>query len=285
MQSPALHQAYEAATQASKRWPPCVRLMLPARKALAAQPGRPELWAAAGLGLALQRELAGRFVRAGREVTEAIFALHDWFSPTPLAPRELALPALEPYRAWLAELAGGPQAALWRAVWMGWLEVHTERLTLHRYSDRRHRRAHVQKLLTAPVAAWSALCRSETLAPEQRSALTEAGELLLSYVDLCDAKRAATRGWNRIDVPEQATRMGGFYGLGDEARPPDAAALAESARELLAAFAAFDPATLGVYDPMLIAIFTQAQSRLERSLRRFVRSGHWQPWWRRWGKP
>lgn len=280
--SQAFEQALSQAERDMRHWPASARLGLRAlKRAGEASDGR-ELSALAGLGFALDRELQARFMRAGHEISEAIFALHGWFSATPLTTRESTFEILEPYRPWVMELAEGPQAALWRGAWMGWLEVHAERMTMHRYTDQRHRFDQARKLFIAPLKAWVASREGELPEHDKIVPVAVFAEMLLAFADLYEAKAGTERGWNRIDVPERAERMGGFYGLGDEARPATTEALTRAASDLLIDFESFDLHNLALCPEALRQVIAGAIPEIRIALKRFIATGRWQPWWRRW---
>ncbi len=169
---------------------------------------------------ALAREMAGALAAAqqtgGRPVVELVFALHRRLghgvaTPAPAPTIDLApvLRGLAPYEAWLARLTA--DSPPWRAALMRWIDVLSERLTMHRYPDPYRRRQHAHALLGRPLELLAA--------PAVGAAEIDPVALaLLRFWDLARARAYAGRGWNRLDSP--ADRLGGFYGLADEARPP-----------------------------------------------------------------
>lgn len=182
-----------------------------------------EAWSAAGFAVAIGEVFDEARAIGGRAIVDVTFALHTRLGlsrtaqPTPF----IELIALDPYMEWLAPrmIEGSP----WRPVVARWIETINERLTMHRYGSRHRRRGHARDLIAAPFAA---LLKTK-LTPE----LIDRVEPMLAFQDLIDAEGFIARGWNRIDLSDP-DRIGGFYGLSDEARPPSMEHIAEAAREV-----------------------------------------------------
>lgn len=231
-----------------------------------------ELWRAAGIGAELAALLEVRFQRAGRDVTRTIFALHAIAGAAKIQGESDALEELAPHRAALNAWMADPD---WRAVWMGWVETLSGRLTMTRYNGRRARRAQSRALIAAPVQAAARLLDPPPGWDEtSEAALLDCAEALLRYADLAGAGEMARRGWNRLSAPEGAGNMGGFYGLGEtpEVVEPEkiraaAVALADDLKALPVDALA---APLDVIASNVIALMRAA-------LESFIATGAWPP--------
>lgn len=258
----------------------------PAERALADQ-----LWTTVGAGVALAGILREDQKLSGRAVQEALFALHNLIIPG-TAHRESASPLrerLEPYTRWLEESAYD-RAAPWRALFLRWIDVFSERLTMHRYPDRQRRRIHARALLVEPLfymvsqSAQSTLAKhgDEILIPRERPQSAAPAETLilfceqaLAFWDLRHAEAQAHYGWNRIALPVDV-QLGGFFGLGDEARPPDAEAILQAAEALAHELAALSASPQVALPPDVLTSWLQRlRGEILSALQLYTQTGSW----------
>ncbi|MCE5230982.1 hypothetical protein LLG95_15495 [bacterium] len=176
-----------------------------------------DAWSAAGVAVAIAEAFDEARAIGGRAITDVTFALHTRLGLSRTAPPTpyIQLVSLDPYMEWLTPRMA--EGSPWRPIVARWIDIINERLTMHRYADRAHRRRHARDLIAAPLAA---LANTEPADP-----LIDFAEHALTFYDLLLADAFATRGWNRIDLPA-ADQLGGFYSLADEARPPEPAHIA-----------------------------------------------------------
>ena len=210
-----------------------------------------DAWAAAGVGLAFAEILEDAAKMGGRSIVDVTFALHARLGLAASAspPEGLRLVALDPYAAWLERrtLPDSP----WRRPFGRWIDLLNERLTLHRYTNPEHRSRHARDLLALPLLT---LARAIDPAAEPSPALLQFCDRLLALWDLSRSAEHALHGWNRV-APPDPDRIGGFYGLSDEAVPPEPAALRAAAESLMQAFQAGPPPTLlPAFDPWLATL-------------------------------
>ncbi len=221
-------------------------------------------WTAAGVAVAIGEVFDEARAIGGRAIVDVTFALHARLGLSHAAPPTpfIELIALDPYMEWLAPRleAGAP----WRPILARWIETINERLTLHRYGTPAQRRIHAQDLIGAPLAALL----------EPTAALLELADPMLAFQDLIDADRFGARGWNRIDLPD-ANRIGGFYGLSDEVRPPSPehiGAVAARTAEQLAPYAA------APFPPHIQAWVRATIGLVREALLRRAAEGAWPEW-------
>lgn len=182
-----------------------------------------EAWCAAGVGCAVAEAYDEAREIGGRAIVDVTFALHTRLGLSRTAPATpyIQLVSLDPYMEWLGPRMA--EGAPWRPVVGRWIEILNERLTMHRYSGPDHRRLHAHDLIAAPIAILAKI--------EMNEELMDFAERALAFCDLVDAEVFAAHGWNRIELPSE-DQIGGFFGLADEARPPDHDHIAASAAML-----------------------------------------------------
>lgn len=241
-----------------------------------------KLWTVAGVGIAFSGMLHEAQATSGRRVIDTIFALHALLAPESAQPSAELAPSLfmhlEPYLPWLRSMARTHTD--WRSLWMRWIDTLSERLTMHRYGDRGRRRLHARVLLAEPLMLIQA--ESGCMAGAQADAdLIAFCETSLGFWDLIHAPADAAKGWNRIALPGE-NQMGGFFGLGDEARPPDEDDICRGAEGLLAGLLESCctplplPGQAGA-DP-LAAWIQRLQNELFKALELYLQTGLWPEW-------
>jgi hypothetical protein len=203
----------------------------------------------AGLQLALAATFDRAWQARGRAIVEATFRLHALLgqhAAQAYTADATGLPLPRPYAHLLQAMATQPS---WRAAALRWIDLQNQRLTLHRYSDPQHRRLQTHSIFVTPLQLLEA-----DLPPEALHELEEPAEQWLAAWDLLYASAHAAIGWNRIALPT-SRQMGGFFGLGDEARPPDPAEIQAKAETLCEAIQNFNhrAATLSNIAPWLAA--------------------------------
>ncbi|MEN6626203.1 MAG: hypothetical protein ABFD69_08270 [Candidatus Sumerlaeia bacterium] len=225
-----------------------------------------EAWCAAGVGCAVAEAYDEAREIGGRAIVDVTFALHTRLGLSRTAPATpyIQLVSLDPYMEWLTSRM--KEGAPWRPVVGRWIEIMNERLTLHRYNDREHRRRHARDLIAAPIAILA-----ETEATPE---LIDLAELALAFGDLAGAEEYAGRGWNRVDQPG-ADRIGGFYGLADEARPPEPARIAQAAADLAGRL---QTAATPALSPELGPWLEKMCSLMRQALTARAAEGQWPDW-------
>ena len=211
------------------------------------------LWLAAAVGLHIWNQLHDALESSGRETVTRTFALHAALrDPAPADPHPLGN-----YTEWLhAAIATDPR---WRTMLMQWIDVLTERLTLHRYNRPDHRPHHARTLI-AQLLALAGLVETN-INP------TLLDQLLHAW-DLASARELQAYGWNRLTLSDEAP-LGGTYGLADQARPADDALILSEARALLEELRS--PAVAET--PGSLA--TQLRAELIATLESFLEHGTW----------
>lgn len=182
------------------------------------------LWSLAGLGLNLSIILQEAQSIAGRQVVDAIYALHQFLGhgDQPGRLSQAAQRRMAPYRDWTAQLLQHPE---WRAMLMRWVDVFSERLTMGRYAEPLRRQLHAEALIAAPLRLVFNL---NSLERAERLELIEFAEKLLRFWDLRHAAETSARGWNRLDTGQG--RMGGYFGLAESPAAADAASIQATAQ-------------------------------------------------------
>ena len=236
------------------------------------------VWLVAGLGWAFAETLNRAHSTAGRAVVELIFTLHARLGHgAPPAQTDARLNAslarLKPYEPWIEEYVGS--GSLWRPVLIRWVDILSERLTMHRYGDAGRRRLHAEALLAVPLRLIFGLdTEPERLkGTAQQEALTAFCEQVLAFWDLTRAETQSSLGWNRIEPPA-ADQIGGFVGLADEARPPTPETVRRTAGEMAAAIqAAPSPRP----DESLDAWLDDLSVQMQAALKQYAATGYWPP--------
>ena len=239
-----------------------------------AESAREIAWTAAGLGHELSHALSVAHRQTGRLVVDLVFTLHSRLGqgspPAQPHPRlEEFLSPIAMYDPWIRSVA--ESRSPWRPVLIRWVDVMSERLTMHRYTDPRRRRLHAEALLLRPLRLFF----NEAARTDEATVIETAFcEHLLAFWDLTQAERQREWGWNRVEAP-QDPRMGGFYGLADEARPPTPEALRKAAGELAAVLESeISRPSSGVMRHWPASLRDQMQPTLEQ----YARTGRWPSW-------
>ncbi len=240
----------------------------------ATESAREIAWTAAGLGHELSHALSGAHRQTGRLVVDLVFTFHSRLGQgNPPAQHHTRLEEfmspIAMYDPWIRSVA--ESRSPWRQILIRWVDVMSERLTMHRYTDPRRRRLHAEALLARPLRLFFNEAARNDEATEIETAFCEQA---LAFWDLTRAERQREWGWNRVEAP-QGPRMGGFYGLADEARPPTPDALRKAAGELAAALESATPRPSGaVMRHCLVRLRDQMQPTLEE----YARTGRWPSW-------
>ncbi len=241
-----------------------------------------QAWMAAVTGVCLAGILQDAMSVSGRQVVERICQLHRSLQDTDKGStrggvdeslaRELG-PCLE---WWNFNRRAG---SVWKRVWIGWIEVLSERLTMSRYSDPMRRSQHAQILLVTPLSA----IRDESSRLEKcglvRETDDESGvtgrycEWMIRFWDLAHAERMAGQGWNRISF--RANRqMGGFYALDDHPETVNRDVIMETARSLWLEIGKRDGLPDGGGKPHG-DWFSRLHQQLETVLGKYLETGVW----------
>lgn len=222
-----------------------------------------EAWCAAGVACAIAEAFDEARTIGGRAIVDVTFALHTRLGLSATAPATpfIQLVSLDPYMEWLEPRM--KDGLPWRPVVACWIETLNERLTMHRYPIDKHRQLHAYDLIAAPLLV---------LVETESDALFDFVDRAIAFYDLFTAELYAQRGWNRIHLPS-VDKLGGFYGLADEARPPTPAHI----REMAAALAAqLQP--LPAISPELDPCLNQLCSLMRHALESFSTTGQWPDW-------
>jgi len=241
-----------------------------------------QAWMAAVTGVCLARILQGAMAVSGRQVVERICQLHRSLEDAVVGSirggvDESLATELGPCLEWwnFNRRAG----SVWKRVWIGWIEVLSERLTMTRYSDPMRRSQHAQILLVTPLSA----IRDESSRLEKcglvRETDDESGvtarycEWMIRFWDLVHAERMAGQGWNRISF--RANRqMGGFYALDDHSEMVSRDMIMETAHSLWLEIGKWDgiPGGGGI---SLGDWFSKLQQQLGKALDKYLETGAW----------
>jgi hypothetical protein len=238
-------------------------------------------WMGLSAGFCLANLLKEAMSTSGREVVERICLLHRNLecerSGGNLAEQDERLDEfLKPCLGWWNHHRRPGSA--WKRVWLGWIEVFSERLTMARYSDPLRRTQHAQVLLANPM--WTITreaCRLEGKETFHESAgetecVLHFCEWLIRFWDLIHADQMAASGWNRVEL-QPDRQMGGFYGLSDHVEMVNRDIIQRAARDLREEIGT---GCAGVQDGYLRqAWFSQVQQHLQRALDEYLGEGTW----------
>lgn len=207
-----------------------------------------EVLACAGALAALALELDRTFNQAGSEVRDLILRLHDFLgapsdasAPGPAVLPPLPFPEFEAFAPWLRRRLSLPPSAppaglAPRLVFLQWIDVASERLTLRRYHRPDLPSHHASTLIARPVLMLGVADPEPTAAgaSPHHGPIEEIALIVLRFVDLLDAERLGAQGKNRAAGYAPAD-MGGFYGVSENVQPPTREILDALHRDLRAA--------------------------------------------------
>jgi hypothetical protein len=218
----------------------------------------------AAVGLCFWRAYAAAAQRSGRDVVRTTFALHAALGHAAAASTldPAARDELAPLQPWLDGLAESRDPL--RATLMQWIDAFCERLTLHRYVGRGHRRRHARILIADPIRR---LWRLPGAADDDDDPLARHAELALRYWDLLWAERLADFGWNRLRI-ESGAELGGTYGLGDQIQPPAAEEIRAAAEQLASELQIAPPVAA-------VAGVSVLRDQMQAALSSYLRANRW----------
>lgn len=231
------------------------------------------LWMLAEAGTRINRLLDEAWRRSGRAVVDEVMALHRALGSVEAGSGQPRLPAEFVSRCDAFLEAARATKSPWRTMLTGWVDTMHERLTMHRYPDPCRRARHARALIVEPVrlAVGRSAVVGGSLGEETNAELDALADRAMAFVDLTRAADDALHGWNRIDLPE-AERLGGFFGLADEARPPDETAVRAHARQLLVDLSVWEGRSL---DPRLDRWASAVVEAMREGLAHYLKTGGW----------
>lgn len=170
---------------------------------------------------AISLDLERAYARAGSDVRDSVFRLHEFVRAPEPDPARAAFGEFATFAPWLAErLAEDAAGGRWRGATFRWIEVASERLTMRAYHRADQFDRHARVLVADPCALAGV------------HVPLDAARAVLRFADLQRADEHFAAGRDRLRPPEANDGFGGTYAYVDEAIPRGPSGVVESASRL-----------------------------------------------------